>query len=438
MNIQTKATPAKKAVCYLPSAEMLRVYPVKHWLDRFKEYARRTPTEVVLPAVGFRGPHYDSSVHPFPTTLDSKYLLPDWTREVRHELGQSVSIWASVLVECSFFENEALWIKNQYGSDIDQLCISNPVAQEVLKDFVHEILTLGGIEGIVLDITDAYPNSGATGVLGVSTTCFCDHCVRALRAKGFREPTEVFFGEFGLTRFVLKVTETGAEHIDPSQDWIDQRDARSLVSVAMARGFVSDLERNQLEAEAVRLLQYLDARVKVTADSVREIFQPAKSKGARTAVVIGSHAADMTQMVTLSALERAKAADEFWLPDAPHKDTLPEGWVALQFLAGRSSYYSNGFFEVVEKAQDFVHTLGAQRFLEILLNTSRRLKHNKLSAGGAYISEKLPQYDGFVGIPLGTEDHLLIVKRLASEVTGSVLPQEILNQFRIESAYKPT
>ena len=60
---------AKRAVCLIPSGEMLRLKPVKHWLKRFSDFTRRSATEVVLPAVGFSGPLYDSKVHPFPQRI---------------------------------------------------------------------------------------------------------------------------------------------------------------------------------------------------------------------------------------------------------------------------------------------------------------------------------------------------------------------------------
>jgi hypothetical protein len=426
---------AKRAVCYLNSGEMLRLFPVEHWLTRFQEFTRHTPTEVVLPAVGYIGPYYDSGVHPPPRTHDAKYLLPDWIRATREKLGDKVTIWASIIVECGFLDNEALWLRNQYQDNLPQVCITNPITQEVLKDIMLEIISMGGIDGIVLDVVDVYPNTGTSGYVGITATCFCDHCVKALRDKGLKEPREAFVGDDGLIRFVLKITKAeGAAHIDPPQDWIDQRDARSLVTLSLAREFVSG-DRSTLEAEATRLLKYFDARVKVTAESVRDAFAPARTNNIRTAVVLGSHAADLSQMVTLAALDRVKAADQYWLPDAPDRLALPGEWSALQFLSHRSTYYVNNFFEHVEKAQERA-MLGADTFLQILLQTSKKLMGNRLGAGPVYVVGKLPQYEGYVGVPLGADDHLTLVRRLASEVTGTVLPPELLEKFRIANPDK--
>ena len=66
--------------------------------------------------------------------------------------------------------------------------------------------------------------------------------------------------------------------------------------------------------------------------------------------MLGSAAADLSQMVTLQALDVAKTADEYWLPDAPSRNNTPGEWQAIQFLSGRSTYSINAFFELVEEA----------------------------------------------------------------------------------------
>lgn len=421
----------KRSVCFIPSGEGLRQFPVEHWIQSFSDFTRRTPGEIVLPAVGFSGPFFDSALHPCPSVYDRNYRLPDWIRAAREKLGEEVVVWASIIVECGFFDNEAICIQNQYMDNLGQICLTNPVAQEVLSELMREIIAIGGVDGIALDITDIYPNSGATGLAGISASCFCDHCVKALGVNGFREQRESFMGEESFLRLVLKLEKgEGAAHIDPTQDWIDQMDAKSLVSYALARGFVAG-DRATIEKEATRLLKYFGARVKVTSDSLKAILATCKETDTRTALVLGSADADLSQLATLAGLDRANAASEYWLPDAPDRATRGGSWRALQMLAGRSTYYVNAFFETVEKAQERILHLGERDFLQDLLRTSKRLMSNKIGAGSAYIVDKLPQYDGFVGIPIGTDDHLAIVKRLATEVTGAVLPQEVLEQFRI-------
>jgi hypothetical protein len=69
--------------------------------------------------------------------------------------------------------------------------------------------------------------------------------------------------------------------------------------------------------------------------------------------------------------------------------------------------------------------------LKALQFKSKRLGANKMFPGAAYVVDKLDQYTGFVGVPLGREDHLQIIERLTTEITGSVLPQGLMDKFRI-------
>ena len=422
----------KRAVCAIPSGFMLRMYPVKHWIARFREFVRRSPREIVLPGVGYTGPNYDSSIHAYSSNVESNYLLPDWIRDAREILGEEGVIWVSIHPDFGFLNSEALWLHNQYDDDLPQACINKPVVQSVIHDFMDEISQLGGANGIALDVTDAYPNSGASGYEGVIAHCFCDFCTRDMKEKGFNEPQSVFAGKKGIQRLVLKIDEEdgGTAHIDPQQSWIDQRDVKSLVAFSIARQFVRD-EETELERDAARLLKYLDARSKVTAGAIRSVMSKCKEKSLRAAVIMGSSSIDMCQMVNLATLDRVKAADEYWLPDAPDRSALAGEWQALQYLSSCATYAVNAFFETVEQANERAIRLGPRRFLELLLDRSKSLRGNRMGAGAAYVVDKLGQYSGFVGIPLGTEDHLAIITRLSTEVTGTVLPSELLDSFRI-------
>jgi len=425
----------KRAACVISSGFMLTMHPVKHWIDRFRESTRRSPTEIVLPGVGYNGPTYDSSIHAHPPFLRHNYLLPDWIREAREQLGEDAVIWVSIHPDLGFMHNESLWLRNQYFDVLQQSCINNPVTRSVIHDFMDEISEAGGINGITFDVTDAYPNSGAAGYQGLMSHCFCDFCTRDMREHGFKDPPSVFVGDKGIQRLVLNIDmETGGTaHIDPPQSWIDQRDVQSLMAFSLARGFVSHTD-SHLEREAAKLLQYLDARTKVTAEAVRSVLNKCRENNIRSAVILSSASIDMSQMVNLAALDRVKAADEYWLPDAPDKTALPGDWQALQFLSSRSSYYINAFFEFVEQADENAIQAGPERFLQLLLDRSKSLRGNKLGIGAAYVVDKLKQYAGFAGVPFRSDDHLAIVSRLSQEVTGTVLPREVLDSFRIGTA----
>jgi hypothetical protein len=419
----------KRAICFIPSGEMLRVKPVKHWLARFAHNAQRSATEAVLPAIGFSGPLYESKVHPFPEKFKQSNLLPTWVKDARENLPEGAPVWATILVDCGFLANEAIWLRNQYDDPLDQMCIVNPVSRLVLQDFIDEIIALG-VDGIVFDLTDAFPNSGAAGYKGIISNCFCFYCMNGLRQKGFGEPKEAFVGDTSLLRLVLRIDEDGTAHIDPTQDWIDQRNSSALVTLALAREFVQG-DRNELEAEAARLLKYFKSRGELIAETIRSIACACKNANKRAAVILGSAAADLTQLVTLQALDSAKSADEYWLPDAPSREESPGEWQTVQFLATRSSYFFNAFFELIEDANGYAIRHGVPETLKELQHKCKRLAANNLFPGAAYVVDKLDQYTGFVGVPLGREDHLEIIEKLTTEITGSVLPQGLLDQFRI-------
>lgn len=421
----------KRSICCLPSGEMLRLQPVSHWVSRFREMTRRSPTEITLPAVGYSGPLYDSAVSSPPARYSIHNRLPAWIRNARDSLGDQGVVWGSILVEGSFLNNESLYLRNQLDYTLGQVCIANPTTRDIYLDLITEVLGLG-VDGIVLDIVDAYPNSGAEGHTGVNAHCFCEYCLDELRLKGCHEPIQSFIGNEGLLRLVLRNDDDGTAHIDPPQTWMDQLNVNSLIATSIARRFVEG-DSVLLEKDANRILKYLKARVDVTAEAVRAILKVCRDNNKRSAVILASAACDLTQMTTLQAMDKAKAADEFWLPDAPSRKSSPGTWQAVQFLASRSSYYINAFMETVEDANRRLILMGIDKFLVVLQRNSRSLMGNTLTSAGAYAAEKTEQYSGFVGVPLDQESHLAMIDSLTRETTGQVLPRELLERFRIAS-----
>ncbi|GAA3860821.1 hypothetical protein GCM10022243_28730 [Saccharothrix violaceirubra] len=417
-----------RAICHIPSGEMLRLQPVSHWLGRFSEFARRSATEIVLPAVGFQGPLFQSEVHSVPAAYRGTNHLTKWVRDSRESLGEGGVVWANVIIDGEFLRNELIWQRNQYGAPLAQVCIQHPVAQATFRKMISEVIALG-VDGIVVDVTDAYPNSGSADYSGISAHCFCDYCMDALALKGFHEPKRAFIGDDSFIRLGLRLDDDGAAHIDPPQSWIDERDTDSLIAYALARRFVTG-EPAAHQADALRMYSYLAARVAVTAEAVRSLLLPCREENIRTAVVMGTAACDWSQMVTLPAMDTAKAADEYWLPDAPDRDHSPGEWRAVQFLAGRSTYYFNLFFQRVEDVQDRMSTLGVDTFIRRLEAASKRLQANRLSSGAAFTASLLNQFEGFVGIPLGRQDRLELVGRLTREMTDVAPHHEALTRFR--------
>lgn len=422
--VEAEQGPKSRAVCMLPSGRMLGVGGVEHWIDSFQSYSRRMPTDIVLPAIGFGGPWFDSEIHP--AQASKAGLLPEWIRDAR-DLMPAANVWASVIFDFGFVGNSAIHQRTQFGDKLDQACPSNEATQTIVKGWLAEVLALG-VDGVVIDFTDAMPNASAEGYVDVMAGCFCHQCIRLLKAEGFQADPTDFQGSNSLMKFFLRPDDDGTAHIDPQWEWIEGRDALSLVRRAINRRFILDSDDQANLEQAARGLEYFRARCFANAQSIRAMTEPIRLQGKRSALILGSQAADLSQMTALTPLSERMAADEYWLPDLLEP---PEHASALQFLSARSTYNMNSFFEVIETSESILRLAGAQHLIGRILHTSKRLMSNQLSPGGCYVSESLPQYSGFVGVPLGGTDHLDIVQQAAQEADIPTLSPEVLDAIRI-------
>ena len=409
-------------------AYMLKTSTVSKWHERFTRYARKTPTEICLPAVGWTGPMFDSSVQPPPVFLETSDPLRRWVSDARELVGSNGTIWAKVVIEGGFLKQSHLFLQNQFGIHLSQVCIGNPTVQAIMEVLVAEILDRG-VDGIVFDITDIYPNSGSTGLNDVSVHCFCDFCKKNMRAAGFPLEPSDFIGSSSVMRVVLRNTETGTSHIDPTSEIIKLRDATALLEQARVRDFV-DPDDAEAPHAAERALEYCDARASVTADGLKALSRVVRSRGKRSAAILGSVNFDQSQQVTLEHLGREPAVDEVWVDDAA--ETMGDSIPLLCYLAGRSSYYLNSFFEFLETPDDLLGVVGMDGFLERLQESlNRAARMNELSPASVFVGDISPQYQGVVGVPVFQEEHLELVEDLTKNVTGQVLPRAVLERFRI-------
>ena len=294
---------------------------------------------------------------------------------------------------------------------------------------LSEEILAHGVDGIVFDMTDAFPNAGIAQLDFVSLHCFCRSCREAMRGHGFALDAQQFIGSDNPLGLVLRRDDDGTAHIDPSIEMLRTRDAGALLAVAASRGFVQEDVADPLRL-AHEVIRYCDARSSVTADAVRVLTHTAKEQSRRSAAIIGSVDFDQSQQVTLDHLVRGPSADEFWLPDVIAADT--NGVPLLCYLGSRSSYYLNNFFEILESANDIIGKAGVDVFLRALMSTSKKVSGaNELSPASIFSAGLSPQYAGVVGVPLFEREHRQLVEDLTSDVTGQVLPQSVLEQFRI-------
>ncbi|WP_329400064.1 hypothetical protein [Streptomyces melanogenes] len=418
----------ERLILDIPSTVMLQDSNVAYWVERYRQYARRTPTEICLPAIVRSGPAFESIVQPPQASLGSVDPLGQWVAEAREALGPDVTIWGRVLLHFGFTASEFLFIRDQYNEPGEQICITNKIARQIVAKMVTEVLD-HGVDGIVLDAVNILPSAGSS-LLGdneISVSCFCDHCVSGLRERGFRVKWSDFTGPRNRMRIVLHNTATGTDHIDPTHETIRTRDHERLLSHARARKFLAPDE--EWREEAISLIQYLEARGRLVWESFRALTEPCKGR-AKSAVILGSVDYDQSQQVTAAMMANSGAVDEIWVPDA--KIGTPEDSSLLCYLASRSSYYANALFATLERANELIVAFGIEEFLEVLLSQSKAWSSaNKLSPASVYSSSISPQYRGNVSIPLFQHEHRKLVEDATLRLTGSVLPERLLEQFRI-------
>lgn len=419
----------KRAILHIPHSEMLVTHPFRYWVERFENTSRIRPTEIALPAVGYLGPSFASRVHGFPSTLKHGNLLADWVQQARDVLGADIPIWASIVPAYPFLEVETVMITDQYGIRFDsQACIANPTVQKITDVFLAELIEIG-IHGVAFDLTDIFPNSGSNVINNqIQNTCFCPHCLRQLESAGWKQRQRPFLGKGNISRFVLRLTPTGADHISPRHEWIRDTDAAALVQFSEARGFVDETSASIEDAE--HILRYLAARGQVTANAVRRLGMPARAHGIKVAAMLGDANFDMTQCTDVASLFSAESASEFWLPSIDSETVQTKGIVAVQYLCGRGPYTLDAFFEQIGKADQSIASSGVEGFIARILRMSRiMLQANRLTAGAAFTVEWADEYSGFVGTPIGRDDAIMYIERLTSGTLGQIVPRKVIDQI---------
>ena len=420
----------KRAVLHIPYEHTLLTQPVEYWIQRFRNVTLREPTEVVLPAISYLGPTFDSSVSGVPRILEAGNRLPDWLRQVRDILGAETPVWGSVTPSMAFMQLQTLMIRDQYGTRFhDQACLTNRVAQGVLGRLTGEMAQIG-VSGAVLDCVDITPNSGTNILEGqLQNACFCNDCLTELKISGWRHGERDFIGPGNISRLVLHLTEDGADFIDAPHAWLRDSDATALLQMSEARGFVTDKDTTRRE-EADRLLQYLRARGKVTATSIRRIGIPIREQGMRYAVILGVDRFDVSQGTDLDFLLDVEAADEYWLPGIDQAEARENSPQILAYLYRRGSYVINNLFEHIAKADETIAEVGIEAYLQRLVKlVAKAARANRLSASTVFAVEASEEYSGFVGVPLGQEDMVRQVEQLTSGTLGQVVPPAVIEQL---------
>lgn len=435
-----------RAINYIPAIDCLIYSDVAHWINLFETRSNHTPTDIVFPAFVDTGSSYNSTFSSISPRLGDQNTLGHWANEARDKIP-TITTWALIIPTLSNLVNDFVALRDQWEQSMEDCCIVNPRVQQMLGSIFKEVRELN-VDGVVLDITDVYPNSTSgrypqmkNNTRPLQNTCFCSSCREALN----REAKWTLGGDPFSTadiaknpfRYVLRPSDRGATPIDVRDNWIDKLDVAKLVEFSTVRGFV-DATENEDPQDALKLLRYLSARGKVTAIALKRICDLASENGLRTAIHLGSANYDMSQHTNLSLLLKENCADEYWaFSFENHHLQKKGGSVLLRFLADRGAYYFNSMFNLIEVLSTLSSSLAdeSSEYVNHLIGYGSTLNsRNKLNLGQCAQVPLIEGLDGFVGIPFGKEEFNFLITRKASDGTLSETHKtEILGKIQSES-----
>lgn len=408
-----------RAVCYIPGIDCLVYQGVRHWVTLFERRADQSPTDVVLPAFTAAGASYSSRYAAPVERLGDQNTLPHWLDQTRSLLSDA-KVWASIEVTLPTLSNDLIALRDQWDQAMGDACVVNPRVREILGTIFNELSELG-VNGVVLDMCDAFPNSTSDrypmrgdGDRPLQNTCFCNYCLEALRRDtNWAEGVKPFRSlDRSLSRFVLKpatAPSDGASWNDIKDAWLASLDGGALADFAEARGFAPD-EDDVSRQDAVKLLRYLVARAKITAMAAKRLGESAVKEGLETAIVLGSSSYDMSQNVNLKTLIEHSAADEYWAPSFEPAQLDENGPVLLRFLSERGSYFLNALFQNLD-------IVSRSRTSELTGSTFRQLSKNAIGLTGRDDFDKgqcaqislFPGLYGFVGAPFWKSEFIDLI-----------------------------
>ena len=222
-------------------------------------------------------------------SLSGEASLRHWIETADSELS-GVRKWALIDLQLPAMAEEMTSLRDQWNQPLDNSClrIIIPQVQSMLGTIFGEIRQMG-VDGIVLDISDIFPNSTGSRYPARKTkttsvrqplqnTCFCQDCLKALERNGWSGGVDPFTSIDGnISRFVLQPSAKPLGGVDPNtveDSWLESLNGDRLVEYANFRGFVevnTSEEREKAIKDAVKLIRYMTARAKVTAQALKAL-----------------------------------------------------------------------------------------------------------------------------------------------------------------------
>lgn len=315
--------------------------------DLVNDFARKTkhgiPDVFALPLYDEGGPHmpgYDIREY----QLWSSFALDQAVVEIRESYPEA-KVYLTLMPELPGLKAGNLTRRTQFGNEVSSsTCITNPATQDIVVQFALEAIERYRPDGVVFDIVEIQGQTGREEV--VEVTCFCEHCREALIKERFNQ-SERFRSIENPLNLVLTSTGTGVRFITPKTTHTPEQ----LVEQALVRGNIKQKEDYHIEwAEIV--LDYIRKRSTVTGKAIGTLSRRIKEAypDIRTAAILCNSNFDWTTGMGIEATENQ--VDEVWLDiDDMDEFKAPANTEVHMYLADRSRYYIDAYFEIVSDYQ---------------------------------------------------------------------------------------
>jgi|GEM_PF-3595773 len=347
-----------RAILHISYIDMLIAQPIEHWIENFSVNSGSEPTEVVLPAMNHSGPIFPGIRLNMPDYVAEhpEYQLQSLIQEVRQHLPNA-KIWCSINPTLALLGSlREVQVIDNHGGELERnACITNPVVHSIIDDIIGGIVAAGGddVHGVVFQATDIYPQAASDRVTGeIQNTCFCNHCLAALKVEGYREGTAPFVKRHP-ERLALRIDNDGVANIVIDLHPTDGTASEWLYKNAVAQNFVS-ADEPLAEKLAGEYVKYLRARVEVTAKQIKRLGQKAQENGLQRAVIIGDVNLDLTTMVDLRTIDKHQAVDEVWTGSTNDVIVRDVNTPVIKFLFVRGTYIIDTFFERFYTAEHLI------------------------------------------------------------------------------------
>ena len=407
-----------RAILHIAYIDMLLTHPLQYWIDNFERNSGVKPDEIVLPALNHCGPIFPGTRLGVPNYVSEQYHLKPLIEEIKRILPNA-KIWCSINPTLAVLGSvKEVQVIDNHLEDLERnACITNPVTHAVIDNVIDGIVANGDVHGVVFHATDIYPQAASNRVKDqIQNTCFCNYCLDALKQEGYLDERRNFV-ERHIERLALRIDDDGVANIvvdleprdgTPASDWLYQN--------AVAQNFVTVDDENENKArsleqtarqDATLYIEYLRARVRVTARQIKRLGKRARDHNLKTAVIIGDVKLDLTTMCDLRTVAQEGATDEVWTGATDEQIVDEVNIPVVKFLFARGTYIVDTFFErffhaghLIRRGENDPMTLRV--YMKSI--SSKFIGGNYLSVPNVTALSFMSWLDGFIAVPIFTSD----------------------------------